>query len=106
LLFENAEMRMVHISCLQAKQDQLEADGLFNPAFFGNQARGFLIRTSDFFTKSAFVACLWIRFRSPGLDLDSIGSVDPESEAKKKIFGTNFKFFYSTENLLKKKPLH
>jgi hypothetical protein len=49
---------MFHISYFQAKQDQLEADGLFNPAFFGNQARGFLISTSDFTTKScsAFVA--------------------------------------------------
>ena len=26
----------------QAKQDQLEADGLFNPSFFGNQERSLL----------------------------------------------------------------
>ncbi len=57
---------MFHIFYLQAKQDQLEADGLFNPAFFGNQARGFLITTSDFITKfMAFVACLWVRVQIP-----------------------------------------
>ncbi len=93
---------MFHFSYLQAKQDQLEADGLFNPAFFGNQARGFLITTSDFITK--FMACFccmsvgqgsdppdwiririqlgqWIRIRNLESDLGN-----PKSVTKKKFF--------------------
>ncbi len=72
---------MFHTSYLQAKQDQLEADGLFNPAFFGNQARGFLIRTSDFIRKYVACFCCMSELRSPGLDSDSVGSVDPDSES-------------------------
>ncbi len=75
---------MFHISYLQAKQDQLEADGLFNPAFFGNQARGFLKRPSDLITKSVFCFCCMSVDQGsdpPDLDSDSVGSVDPDSES-------------------------